>query len=96
MFASNLSRKYPNSQEEQSGRNEEAQIVRKAIDALPFSKRIILELIFYQGLNQTRAGEIIGLSRSGVGQRLEAAKKLLKQSLEQLFKPSSSYLLENI
>jgi len=61
---------------------QEADIVRRAVDALPHGARRALLLYRFEGHGQAEIAQIMGISRSGVEKHLALAMKHLRQSLK--------------
>jgi RNA polymerase sigma-70 factor (ECF subfamily) len=62
-------------------REEEAQVLRDAIDALPEGAQKALRLYRFDEIGQKEIAEIMGISRSGVEKHLALAMKRLRQAL---------------
>ncbi len=61
--------------------SEERLSLMDAVDRLPDILRIVVVLVFIEGMTEKEAAKILGLSVSGVKSRLSRAKKLLKEAL---------------
>lgn len=62
-------------------RQQEAEVLRRAIDALPEGARRALILYRFEGLGQTEIARVLGISRSGVEKHLALAMRRLRDSL---------------
>jgi len=60
---------------------EEAQLLRRAIDALPGGARRVLLLYRFEGHGQSDIARMMGISRSGVEKHLSLAMKQLRRTL---------------
>ncbi len=58
--------------------------VREWVRGLSASKRKIIELIFYRGMNQSQAARLMGISRARVGQILKEIAKCGRFALAEL------------
>jgi RNA polymerase sigma-70 factor (ECF subfamily) len=51
------------------------------IDALPEEEREVFDLLWYQGLNQAEAAELLGVSERTIKRRWQAARLRLHEAL---------------
>lgn len=61
--------------------DDEAELVRFAIDALPEPMRTVLELHYGEGLTQVETANRLGISKAAVNMRLHAARARIKRRL---------------
>ena len=61
---------------------EKSLMLRKCIDALPFSDREILDLVYYHELSVSEAGAVLGIPEGTVKTRLFTARKRLSERLK--------------
>ena len=67
--------------DERIAREQEAALLRRAIETLPPGARRALHLHRFEGLPQSEVAEAMGISRSGVEKHLAVAMKHLRRSL---------------
>lgn len=56
--------------------------VRKALDALPERQRTVITLVYYQGMTNREAAELLEVSVEAVESRLVRARRALRRQLE--------------
>ena len=70
------------SPEQAAESSQTAACVRRAIDSLSLKHRMVLELVFYQGLTLEEAAEVCGCPAGTIKSRLAYAKESLRGALE--------------
>lgn len=68
-------------------RAERRRQVRMAVDELPEKYRIVVQLRHLQGMSYEETADLLGLSPSGVSNRLAAAREMLRVKLKPLVAP---------
>ncbi len=68
--------------DEQMAGRERAELLREGLDALSLKHRVVLELVFYQGLNLAEVAEVCDCPIGTVKSRLNYAKAHLRRVLE--------------
>lgn len=68
--------------DEQMAGKEQADLLRAGLDSLSIKHRVVLELVFYQGLNLNEVAEVCGCPVGTVKSRLSYAKEHLRRVLE--------------
>ncbi len=78
--------------DERMAREQEAEILHKAIASLPAGAQRALHLYRFEGLGQGEVAQAMGISRSGVEKHLAVAMKHLRNALSDcgLFEPVAS------
>jgi len=66
------------------GHREEQRLLLLALRRIPFEHQVALELMYWEGLNAAEIAEIVGVSHSTMRSRVQRARKLLEQAIEQL------------
>lgn len=69
-------------------RDEQREIVRRAVEELPEPLRQVLFLVYFQGLKYREAAEVLGVPVGTVKSRLHAAIRKLERTLRKQFSPS--------
>lgn len=72
---------YPK-QEEWMEEQERKQRLAKLIDTLPYKEKLVLSLIYYENLNVTETGHVMGLHKSRISQLHTQAMKRLRATIE--------------
>ncbi|WP_416827884.1 sigma-70 family RNA polymerase sigma factor [Ectobacillus polymachus] len=72
---------YPK-QEEWMEEQERKQRLAKLIDTLPYKEKLVLSLIYYENLNVTETGHVMGLHKSRISQLHSQAMKRLRITIE--------------
>ncbi|HVQ14883.1 MAG TPA: RNA polymerase sigma factor [Vicinamibacterales bacterium] len=79
---------------EETAANELERRVEAALAALPVSHREVLLLIAVEGLDQSEAANICGISATAFRQRLKRARDLLAKRLDESARPARGVLRE--
>jgi RNA polymerase sigma factor (sigma-70 family) len=65
------------------GRPEERRVVRRALETLPAEQRAVLEMMYFDGLTQTRIAEAAGIPLGTVKSRTLLGMRRLRSALEE-------------
>jgi RNA polymerase sigma factor (sigma-70 family) len=69
---------------EELGRPEERRLVRRALEALPDEQRAVIEMMYFDGLTQSKIAEATGIPLGTVKSRTLLGMRRLRSALEEL------------
>ncbi|MBV1859951.1 MAG: sigma-70 family RNA polymerase sigma factor [Nannocystaceae bacterium] len=71
-------------------RRDEQRMLLLALDALPVDLQIAVQLFYWEALNTTEIGEVLGISVSAVTTRLSRARRRIREHVVEMNRPSAT------